>query len=63
VHVFENNGVPVNGWVAEIHLGVRKTNLVEVGTTIPPVDTLPILNITVGGDGYETVNVELKPKA
>lgn len=41
VHVFENNGSPIDGWAAEVHLGVRKLNLVEVGTPGPtPTKTI-----------------------
>lgn len=39
VNIFENNGSPINGgWVAEIHLGQRFTNLVEVGAPSPAPD-------------------------
>ncbi len=36
VHLFENNGASINGWCAEIHLGVRYTNLKIVGEVPEP---------------------------
>lgn len=31
LHVFEANGAPIEGWVAEIHLGKRYLNVEEIG--------------------------------
>jgi GH25 family lysozyme M1 (1,4-beta-N-acetylmuramidase) len=60
--VYEANGVPIDGWCAEIHLGKRYLNVKQIsdsGSSHP----LPTLIITIdGGDNYNNVIVELKPK-
>ena len=33
LHVFEANGAPIEGWVAEIHLGKRYLNVEEIGAS------------------------------
>ena len=46
--------------------GTKHIMLVDANITPAPVPTTPSaqpLNIAIGGDAYETVNVELKPKA
>lgn len=70
--VFENNGRPIDGWMAEIHLGKRYLNVTMVGSTPPPPppDEAQPLKISIGGDGYQVlsvvqngnvVDIELKP--
>ena len=57
VHIFENNSRAIDGWVAEIHLGVRKTNLVEIGTPSPVDETsikvdVVLHDVKTPGDRY-----------
>jgi GH25 family lysozyme M1 (1,4-beta-N-acetylmuramidase) len=62
VHVFENNGRPADGWIAEIHLGTRWTDLVEVGEPDPPSEpTLPKLNVSLRANGYPEIDLEWIP--
>ena len=64
VHVFEINGAPVDGWMAEIHLGVRYVYLEHVPGpgSDPEPSPLPVLQITVdGGELYETKTIDLNP--
>ncbi|MCI0551275.1 MAG: glycoside hydrolase family 25 protein [Anaerolineae bacterium] len=65
VHIFENNGKLINGWIAEIHLGVRKTNLVEIGAPPPVDDTLITVDVILHdvitqGDRYAARGVVAK---
>ena len=64
VHVFEINGAPVDGWMAEIHLGIRYVNLEHVPAPGPDPEPspLPVLQITIdGGELYETKTIDLNP--
>lgn len=59
------NGAPV---MTTLNVPVSQTEAWAYGpnieeTTPPPAGTLPTLTVVVQGEGYETVTVELKPKA
>lgn len=57
LHVFEANGAPIDGWIAEIHLGKRYLNVEQIGTTPPPVDNeYPVYSMirTNLGNVYES---------
>lgn len=47
IRMFEANGVGVNGWIAEIHLGRRYINLEEIGAPSPDPEPEPELTYTI----------------
>ncbi len=74
-HVYDNNGKPIDGWMAQVHLGKSYLSVVMIGTPTdpppvpPPAEAAP-LKISIGGDGYQVlsvtqngnvVDIELKP--
>jgi GH25 family lysozyme M1 (1,4-beta-N-acetylmuramidase) len=62
VHVFENNGAPVDGWMAEIHLGVRYVTLELIGDPPPPPpSTLPTIGVSLRAQGYPEIDLEWIP--
>ena len=66
--VYQNNGVPVSGWIAEIHLGQTLLSKILIpGTEPPPSPTLPEMPyvITLGDDityAKVTITGVLRPK-
>lgn len=61
--VYEVDGQPLEGWVAEKHMGQVLLNVDEVDETPEPVPTLPTFNIqfTDTEGKYPTLNIEWKP--
>lgn len=57
LHVYEANGLPIDGWVAEIHLGKRYLNVEEFGVPVG----LPTINVTLEAEGYPTLTFEWVP--
>jgi len=64
VHVYTNDGIAVNGWTALKHNGdTQLTERLVTAPTTPPPTSKPDLNITIAADGYQSVQVTLKPQA
>jgi GH25 family lysozyme M1 (1,4-beta-N-acetylmuramidase) len=65
VHAFENNGLPVDGWIAEIHLGKRFTKLATIFLPTPPPEesmvTVDVIahDVKLAGDLYAARGVKL----
>jgi hypothetical protein len=57
LHVFEANGSPIDGWVAEIHMGVRYLNVEEIGE--PDGEVTLKHTIEVFSDG--SIRIDGKP--
>lgn len=49
--VFEANGTPMTGWVAEVHLGIVYVNTENVGDPVPPSGVYETWDIKVMSDG------------
>jgi GH25 family lysozyme M1 (1,4-beta-N-acetylmuramidase) len=47
--VYEANGSPLSGWVAEIHKGVRYLNVQEIGAPVVVPTFPPEIGVVVGG--------------
>lgn len=54
--LFENNGVPIDGWIAETHLGVNMITKQLITAPLPPPDDIDI--VINRSDGITTVIVD-----
>lgn len=62
-NVYEVNGQPTSGWIAEKHMGEILLVVTPVNVDPEPIPTLPTLNVQLSDTegNYPTINIEWKP--